>query len=127
MLSRFRLRRLTWVRIDKKSYLKHASFERVFTDQHKMTRLEFTLKMLFGFVLMILVAAIALVIALGKVEQQTSYGLQDILGGLLVLSGSFSHWAFQAVSAIKQEKSSSSSSEEEEEETQARTATKEQL
>jgi len=35
---------------------------------------------------MILVAAIALVIALGKVEQQTSYGLQDTLGGLLVLS-----------------------------------------
>jgi len=84
-----------------------------------MTRLEFTLKMLFGFLLMILVAAIALVIALGKVEQQTSYGLQDILGGLLVLTGSFSHWAFQAVSAIKKEKSS-----EEEEETEARAASK---
>jgi len=82
-----------------------------------MTRLEFTLKMLFGFLLMILVAAIALVIALGKVEQQTSCGLQDILGGLLVLCGSFSHWAFQAVSAAKKEKS-------EEEETQARAATK---
>lgn len=85
-----------------------------------MTRLEFTLKMLFGFVLMILVAGIALVIALGKVEQQTSFGLQDILGGLLVLCGSFSHWAFQAVSPVKKEKP-------EEEESQARAATKGQL
>jgi hypothetical protein len=82
-----------------------------------MTRLEFTLKMLFGFVLMMLVAAIALVIALGKVEEQTSYGLQDILGGLLVLCGSFAHWAFQVASAIKKEKP-------EEEEAQARAATK---
>jgi hypothetical protein len=88
-----------------------------------MTRLEFTLKMLFGFVLMILVAAIALAIALGKVEEQTSYGLQDILGGLLVLCGSFAHWAFQVVSAVKKEKSEA----EEEEEPRARATTKGQL
>jgi len=87
-----------------------------------MTRLEFTLKMLFGFVLLIFVAAIAIVIAIGKVEQTTSYGLQDILGGLLVLSGAFAHWAFQVVPTPKKKES-----EEEEEEPQARAATKGQM
>jgi len=52
------------------------------------------LKMVFGILLLILLAALALVIGLGKVEQSTSFGLQDILGGLLVLSGAYGQWAF---------------------------------
>lgn len=52
------------------------------------------LKMIFGLLLLILLAVLASTIALGKVEQQTSFGLQDILGGLLVLAGGFAHWCF---------------------------------
>jgi len=51
-------------------------------------------KMIFGFALMVVLAGLAGAIALGKVEMQTSYGLQTILGGLLTLSGGFAHWAF---------------------------------
>ena len=52
------------------------------------------LKMGLGFALLLVLALLAAVIALGKVQQNTSYGLQDLLGGLLVLAGAFSQWAF---------------------------------
>lgn len=52
------------------------------------------LKMLYGFVLLILLAVLAAVIALGKVEQSTSYGLLPIITALATLSGSFANWAF---------------------------------
>jgi hypothetical protein len=52
------------------------------------------LKMIFGFLLMVLLSVLAAIIALGKVELATSYGLGQIIGGLLVLSGGFAHWAF---------------------------------
>lgn len=52
------------------------------------------LKMIFGFLLLVLLATLAGVIAIGNVRQESSFGLQDILGGLLVLSGGFAHWAF---------------------------------
>jgi hypothetical protein len=52
------------------------------------------LKMLFGFLLLFVTAALAGIIALGKVEQESSYGLPEILGGLLTLSGGFANWAF---------------------------------
>ncbi len=55
------------------------------------------LKMIFGFLLLILLATLAALIALGKVEQSTSHGLDQILGGLLVLSGGFAHWAFGGI------------------------------
>ena len=52
------------------------------------------LKMIFGYMLLVLLAVLAAIIALGKVHQETSFGLSEILGGLLVLSGGFAHWAF---------------------------------
>lgn len=52
------------------------------------------LKMAFGLVLLVMLAVLAAIIGLGKVQQETSFGLQDILGGLLVLSGAYSQWAF---------------------------------
>jgi len=52
------------------------------------------LKMIFGFMLLTLLAALAAIIALGKVEAESSFGLEQILGGLLVLAGGFAHWAF---------------------------------
>lgn len=52
------------------------------------------LKMLFGILLLFLLATLAAVIGLGKVEEATSFGLQSILGGLLVLAGGYAQWAF---------------------------------
>jgi hypothetical protein len=51
-------------------------------------------RMIFGFLLLVLLAALAGVIALGHVEEKTSFGLQYILGALSVLSGGFAQWAF---------------------------------
>lgn len=54
------------------------------------------LKIIFGFALVFLLTILAAILGLGKVEQSTSFGLQDILGGLLVLSGSYGNWAFNS-------------------------------
>lgn len=51
-------------------------------------------KMLFGFLLLICISTLSAVIAIGHVRQETSYGLPEILGGLLVLAGGFANWAF---------------------------------
>ena len=52
------------------------------------------LKLLFGFALLLVLAALAGLLVVYKVEQTTSYGLDMILGGLLTLSGGFAQWAF---------------------------------
>jgi hypothetical protein len=52
------------------------------------------LKLLFGFLLLIELGALVVIIAIGKVEMQTSYGLGEIIGCLLTLSGGFAQWAF---------------------------------
>ncbi len=52
------------------------------------------MKMGFGFLLLLLLVGLAMVIALGHVEEKTSYGLQFILGGLSTLSGGYAQWAF---------------------------------
>jgi len=52
------------------------------------------LKMLFGFLLMLILASLAGIIAIGHVHMDTSYGLDIILGGLIALSGGFVQWAF---------------------------------
>lgn len=49
---------------------------------------------MFGFALLVVIAALAAIIALGKVEPKTSYGLDIILGCLTTLSGGFAAWAF---------------------------------
>jgi hypothetical protein len=53
-------------------------------------------RMLFGFLLLVLIAALAAVIALGHVTQEGSFGLQEILGALAVLAGGFAQWAFSS-------------------------------
>jgi len=64
------------------------------------------LKMIFGYMLLVLLAILATIIALGKVSQDTSFGLSEILGGLLVLSGGFAHWAFGEPARSPQSESS---------------------
>lgn len=50
--------------------------------------------MTFGFLLLLLLAVLAAIIAIGKVQESTSFGLQYILGALSVLAGGFAQWAF---------------------------------
>jgi len=50
--------------------------------------------MAFGFLLLLCISILAAMIALGRVHQDSSYGLPEILGGLLALAGGFSNWAF---------------------------------
>ena len=54
------------------------------------------LKVIFGYLLLALLCALAAIIGLGKVEQHTSFGLEFILGSLVTLSGGFAQWAFSA-------------------------------
>jgi hypothetical protein len=51
-------------------------------------------KMIFGFALLGVIGSLATIIALGKVMEQSSYGLQIILGCITTLSGGFAAWAF---------------------------------
>ncbi len=53
-------------------------------------------RMIFGFLLLLVISVLAGVIALGKVEQSTSHGLDIVLGSLATLAGAFSQWAFTA-------------------------------
>jgi len=58
-------------------------------------------KMVFGFLALVVLATLAAIIALGKVHQETSYGLDYILGGLTMMVGGFSNWAFGATKETK--------------------------
>jgi hypothetical protein len=51
-------------------------------------------RMMFGFLLLVLLAVLAGVIAIGHVHEETSFGLQYILGALSTLAGGFAQWAF---------------------------------
>jgi len=58
-----------------------------------MSRIEL-MKMIFGFALLALLIMLAACIALGKVEEKTSYGLTPLLIMLTTLSDRFAQWAF---------------------------------
>jgi hypothetical protein len=51
-------------------------------------------KPIFGFLLLLIIASLAAIIALGKVDKETSYGLEMILGCFTTLTGAFAVWAF---------------------------------
>lgn len=52
------------------------------------------LKLVIGLLMFLSLVMLAAIIGLGKVEQSTSFGLQDVLGGLLVAFGAWGQWAF---------------------------------
>lgn len=52
------------------------------------------LRMVFGFIILFILALLAGVISLGHVEEKTSYGLSEIITALATLGGSFGQWAF---------------------------------
>lgn len=53
-----------------------------------------TQRMIFGFSLLVILACLATAIALGHVEERTSYGLMPLLTTLSTLAGGFAQWAF---------------------------------
>ncbi len=53
-------------------------------------------RMLLGFLILLVVAILAMTIALGKVDQSSSFGLDIVLGSLATLVGGFAQWAFSA-------------------------------
>ncbi len=52
--------------------------------------------MTYGMALLIILAGLALAIALGHVEEKTSYGLMPLLVSISHLSGQFAQWAFSS-------------------------------
>lgn len=51
-------------------------------------------RMILGTILVTMMFVLAESIALGKVESQTSFGLQQLLGSFQTLAGAFAGWAF---------------------------------
>ncbi len=51
-------------------------------------------RMCFGFLLLTILVGLALSIALGHVEERTSYGLMPLLMGVSNLATQFASWAF---------------------------------
>lgn len=58
-------------------------------------------RMIFGFCVLVVVFTLAVVIAIGKVEMATSYGLNIVLGCPATLAGAFAQWAFSDKGAPK--------------------------
>ncbi len=54
------------------------------------------LRMTYGMALLIILAGLALAIAIGHVEEKTSYGLMPLLVSISHLSGQFAQWAFSS-------------------------------
>ena len=57
-------------------------------------RLKILLSYVFGFTTLMVYFILAMVIAIGKIQEQTSYGLPIVLGALGPLGGAFVGWAF---------------------------------
>ncbi len=55
-------------------------------------------RMMFGFLVLMVITVLAVIIALGHVHQDSSYGLEIVLGSLSTLAGAFSQWAFSKLS-----------------------------
>ncbi len=62
-----------------------------------------TQRMIFGFSLLLVLACLATAIALGNVEEKTSYGLMPLLTTLSTLAGGFAQWAFNSKDGKKPE------------------------
>jgi hypothetical protein len=52
------------------------------------------LKLAIGLMMFLSLVVLAAIIGIGDVRQENSFGLQDVLGGLLVAFGAWGQWAF---------------------------------
>lgn len=59
------------------------------------------LKMLFGFLLLLIVAFLCYAIAIGTVHEESSFGLTQMITVLAALGGGFSTWAFSSIRSDK--------------------------
>jgi uncharacterized protein (UPF0333 family) len=59
-------------------------------------------RMLLGFLILFVVAVLASIIALGHVDQSSSFGLDIVLGSLATLVGGFAQWAFSVKDTKKE-------------------------
>lgn len=67
-------------------------------------RLKILLAYTFGFTVLFVYAILAISIAIGHVEEKTSFGLREVLSNLGPLGGGFAVWAFGAASAAMKNK-----------------------
>lgn len=49
---------------------------------------------IFGFSLLLIIGFLSARVAFHEVKQDTSYGLDILLGGLINMAGAFTNWAF---------------------------------
>ncbi len=54
-----------------------------------------TIRMIFGFMLLMSLVGLSAVVALGHVEEATSHGLMPLVTSISVLAGGFANYAFQ--------------------------------
>jgi hypothetical protein len=59
--------------------------------------------MVYGYLLLVILGFLAARIALGHVEEATSYGLNIVLNTIGILAGGFTQWAFGTPRAAKDE------------------------
>jgi hypothetical protein len=69
----------------------------------KGMNMKFDPRMIFGFLLLFMLTALGLTLGLGHVSQESSYGLEIILGSISTLSGAFGQWCFSRQSANPEE------------------------
>lgn len=62
------------------------------------------LRLIFGFLTLLIIAGIAVLIATGKVQQESSFGLEPILVALTSVAASFCNWAFASRSEPARDK-----------------------
>lgn len=53
-----------------------------------------TLKMWYGYLLLVILGTLIAMVALGHVNKETSYGLDGLITGLLMLIQQWASWAF---------------------------------
>lgn len=61
-------------------------------------------RMIFGFLMLAIIAGITVAVAVGHVEEATSYGLMPLLTMLSTLAGGFAQWAFSRKSSKDDDK-----------------------
>lgn len=74
--------------------------------EYKLELYKFKSRMRYGYCVLGVLGILAGLIAIGKVQQATSYGLDYILGGLGGISAAFAGWAFSQVFQSKPPSSS---------------------
>ena len=63
-----------------------------------------TWKMIYGIVLLASLVGLAIMLAIGEIKEESSFGLREIILALALLSQNFSSWAFNAAKENREAK-----------------------